>query len=135
MSANRKPKARPMDSADAPVSTERIRQRLTVPPTKSGLSAVLAKSLAAYVILRSKEPISEVINDLFEIEIEAASLVESFYSDDKCTMNLKGSLASVFSFVPIGGRKFEKDVSPKKSKALRPRSSTMKKKKTLRSKK
>ena len=134
MSAHRKPKARLTNSADAPVPTERIRQRLIVPPTKSGLSDVLTKSLAAYVILRSKEPVSAVINDLLEIEIEAASLVGSFYSDDKRSMNLKGSLASVFSFVPIGGRRLEKDITLKKSNAL-PHRSSAKKKKSRRSKK
>lgn len=128
MSAHRKPKARPASSANALVPTERIRLRLTAPPTKSGLSAVLAKSLAAYVILRSKEPVSEVINDLFEIEIAAASLVESFYSEGKQTVNLRGSLASVFSFVPIGGRKLEKSVTLDESKTPPHRTLKMKKK-------
>lgn len=127
MSAYRKPKARPMNSADALKPTERIRQFLAVTPTKSGLSNVLVKSLAAYVILRSKEPISEVMHDLFKIEIEAAYLVGSFCADGESTANLKGSLASVFSFVPIGGRRLEKNVTPRKQNALSHHSLTKKK--------
>jgi hypothetical protein len=88
----------------------------------------LAKSLAAYVILRSKEPLSEVINDLFEIETEAASLVGSFYSDDKRITNLKGSLASVFRSSLSAGESLRKTLHLKNQSDLPHRSSAQKKK-------
>lgn len=82
------------------------------------LSKLLTQSLAAYVLLRSKEPVCEVIQDLFEIESEAAALVDAFCTDNEKITNLRGTLVSVFSLVPIGRGQSVRDVTPKKAATL-----------------
>lgn len=77
------------------------------------LGNILAQSLAAYVLLRSKEPVCEVIQDLFEIESEAAALVSACCTDQEKITNLRGTLVSTFSLLPIGGGKSVRDVTPK----------------------
>lgn len=83
------------------------------------LGNILAQSLAAYVLLRSKEPVCEVIQDLFEIESAAATLVDAFCADQEKITSLRGTLVSVFSFVPVGRGQSIRDVTPKKAAALR----------------
>lgn len=89
-------------------------KRATIPPsvTKGQLRALLTYSLAAYVGTRAEEPISVVMNDLFEIEFKAASLVEAFVTEKIETPNLRGSLAGVFSTIPIGKKRSIRDVTP-----------------------
>lgn len=70
--------------------------------TQEHLRTLLTYSLAAYVGARSKEPISVVMNDLFEIEFKAANLIEAFMTEKIETPDLRGSLAGVFSVIPIG---------------------------------
>ena len=90
-------------------------RRATSPPpsvTKSQLRTLLTYSLAAYVGTRAEEPISVVMNDLFEIEFKAASLVEAFMTEKIEPPNLRGSLAGVFSIIPIGKKRSIRDVTP-----------------------
>lgn len=89
-------------------------KRATIPPsvTKGQLRALLTYSLAAYVGTRAEEPISVVMNDLFEIEFKAASLVEAFVTEKIEPPNLRGSLAGVFSTIPIGKKRSIRDVTP-----------------------
>ena len=82
--------------------------------TSQRLGNILAQSLAAYVLLRSKEPVSGVMQDLFKIENEAAALVTTFCGDKENVMSLRGTLAGVFSVVPIGQGNSVRDVTPKK---------------------
>lgn len=82
------------------------------------LGKLLTQSLAAYVLLRSKEPVCEVIQDLFEIESEAAALVDAFCTDKEKITNLRGALVSVFSLVPIGRGQSARDVTTKKAATL-----------------
>lgn len=89
--------------------------------TNRGLGNLLAQSLAAYVLLRSREPACEVIQDLFEIESEAAAIVDAFCADQEKITSLRGTLVSVFSLVPIGKGQPVRDVTPKKAAALRSR--------------
>lgn len=94
MKAVEKTKSRQKDSTHRSLSGE--------PATEAAiarLNEILTKALAAYVLLRSKELPSKVINDLCRIEIEAAQLIQSFYTNNR-KINLKGSLASVISFIP-----------------------------------
>lgn len=93
-----KTKSRRMDSIERLPSDKSTKETAI-----ARLNEILTESLAAYVFLRSKELPSKVINDLCRIEIEAAHLIKSFYSGNK-EINLKGSLASVISFIPNGNK-------------------------------
>lgn len=69
------------------------------------IGRLLTRSLAAYLILRSKEPVSEVMQDLFEIERDAAFIVDDFFSNPEGTTKIFGHLNSAFSFISVGGGK------------------------------
>lgn len=84
----------------------------TVRLTSRNMENLLTKSLAAYVLLRSREPVSVVMRDLFKIENEAATLVTEFCGDQERIASVRGTLASVFSLVPIGQRSSVKDATP-----------------------
>lgn len=75
------------------------------------LSMLLKHSLAAYVQARAKEPISVVLEDLFEIEFEAAALVDISKVGETKNTNLRGALASVFSAIPFRLNKQIRDVT------------------------
>lgn len=75
------------------------------------LSMLLKLSLAAYVQARAKEPISVVMEDLFEIEFEAAALVDISKVGETKNTNLRGALASVFSAIPFRLNKQIRDVT------------------------
>lgn len=115
MSATEKINPRQKHSDNIAVQSEAL------PPneiTNRRLGNLLAQSLAAYVLLRSKEPVCDVIQDLFEIESEAAALVDAFCADQEKITSLRGTLVSVFSLVPIGKAQSVRDVTPQKTGAL-----------------
>lgn len=77
------------------------------------IATLLTKSLAAYLILRAKEPISNVMRDLFDIERDAASVVDRYFQNPEGTTKLSTSLNTAFCFIPVGGGKPPtRDVSP-----------------------
>ena len=77
------------------------------------LGNILTQSLAAFILLRSKEPVCDVIQDLFEIESDAAALVGTFCTDQQKITSLRGTLVSAFSLIPIGRSQSVRDVTPK----------------------
>lgn len=118
MSATDKIDPRQKDSHNIAVQSEAL---AAIEITNRGLGNLLAQALAAYVLLRSKEPVCEVIQDLFEIESEAAALVDAFCVDQEKITNLRGTLVSVFSLVPVGRGQSIRDVTPKKAATLQNR--------------
>lgn len=87
-------------------------QEMVMNLDSSYLREILKGALAAYVLTRSSEPISKVISDLYDIEIEAAGLVGEVITQTKDTQ-LRGSLASVFSFIPFDTKPKVRDVTPR----------------------
>ena len=82
------------------------------------LEVLITRSLAAYILLRSREPVSVVMQDLFKMEDQAATLVTAFCKDQESIKSLRGALASTLSFVPIGQGNSTRDVTPKKTDLL-----------------
>lgn len=79
---------------------------------EQALNEVLTQSLAAYILLRSKEPVYEVMQDLIEIELKAAAIVDTHFSqkpDTKCPLNFETILASIFSYLKTTHSQFEKN--------------------------
>ena len=68
---------------------------------KAVLNRLLTQSLAAYVLLNSRKPMSDVMADLFDLEYKAAQIVAAYFNDDR-NVNLRGALAAVYSVIPIG---------------------------------
>lgn len=60
----------------------------------------LSVLLAHYVLLQSKKSISTVIEQLFEVQINAGKIVDHYF-DSENSIDLGGSLAHVFSFIKI----------------------------------
>lgn len=68
---------------------------------KEALNRLLTQSLAAYVVLNSKEPMCDVMKELFSLEYQAGQIATAYFNDDR-QFNLRGALASVYSVIPIG---------------------------------
>lgn len=79
----------------------------------------LKRTLAFYVCSRAQEPLSKVLNDIVDLEIEAANLVDQFLSQNDSSTRLDGSLSSVFSFIHLGIIKGPRDITPTSSSLLK----------------
>ncbi len=65
------------------------------------LRQMLTSALSLYVVAHSKKPVSTIVDDLFQIEIEASKLIMKILVQHKDLGHLKGSLARVLSFIPM----------------------------------
>ncbi len=63
------------------------------------IGSQLTNLLALYMIIRSNEPLSQVTNDLLDIEINAADMINKIIKCDNYYLLLRGSLASILSFL------------------------------------
>lgn len=68
---------------------------------REALNKLLTQSLAAYVVLNSRKPMCDVIDELFDLEFKAAQMVTTYLNDGK-NRNLRGALAGVYSVIPMG---------------------------------
>lgn len=68
--------------------------------TQRQLEHQLMRSLAAYVALRSSDPICTVLDDLFSLEMEAAKFLGEAIPT-MAEIKLQGSLAGVMTVIPI----------------------------------
>ncbi|MES2801729.1 MAG: hypothetical protein V4654_04510 [Bdellovibrionota bacterium] len=76
--------------------------------THQSAEHVLAKALADYVLLRSNDPIQSVIESLYEIEIEAAKMVNMHFeskSEAGKKVDFIRSLPNVYSFLKFDPKK------------------------------
>ncbi len=79
-------------------------RRKKVQTTRS-LEVILTYALAAYVISQSKKPVRQVLDRLFNIEVDAAKLIDVKIKPENRELaktNLSGVLAGVFSFIQLG---------------------------------
>ena len=67
-------------------------------------NVILASSLALKIIKGSRKPVSELVDELLEIEVQVAEFLgESLKPNDGSysKVDLRGSLARALSFIPI----------------------------------
>ena len=67
------------------------------------LRRILVSVLTLYVLVNSRRPIYEAVNELTMSEMEAAKLVSQIIKIKKINLTkiLRGSLSSIFCFVPV----------------------------------
>ncbi len=73
-------------------------------PHDDSLKSVLIGVLALYVLNESRKPVSELIEDLLEIEFQAGKLVGHINQLQKNTLqpiSLDQTISRVISFVPL----------------------------------
>lgn len=80
---------------------------LTSKQLEQALHHVLTSTLALYVLNKSSKPISRVINDLTDIQFNAAQLIGLLLNLQKNKMSridLDNTLTGIFSFIPFSDR-------------------------------
>jgi len=68
---------------------------------KRELETLLMRSLAAYILIRKKDPVCDLLEDLLEMELEAGQFLGEALKDPTIQSKLRGSLASILSVIPI----------------------------------
>lgn len=68
---------------------------------KRELEVHLMRSLAAYVLLRSKDPLCVLLDDLFHLEAQTGQFLGEAIKDHAMKTKMHGSLAGVLSMIPI----------------------------------
>lgn len=69
---------------------------------EQALNEILIQALAAYILLRAKEPVFIVMQDLLDIELKAAAIVDAYYAEHahkEGRLHLDSILASTFSYL------------------------------------
>ncbi len=64
------------------------------------LELVLMRSLTAYVVIRKKDPLPDILHDLFLIEAQAGVRLGKVIPNIETT-DLRGMLAGILTFIPI----------------------------------
>lgn len=70
---------------------------------KHDLEGQLMHCLAAYVLLRRRDPVCALLEDLLHLEAEAGEFLGHAISDVELQSRTKGALASVLSYIPFSG--------------------------------
>ena len=68
---------------------------------KRELEVRLMRSLAAYVLLRRRDPVCVLLDDLFQLEAQAGQYLGEAIKDQAMKSKMRGSLAGVLSIIPI----------------------------------
>lgn len=68
---------------------------------KRELEVQLMRSLAAYVLLRRRDPVCVLLDDLFHLESQAGQFLGEAIKDQAIKSKMHGSLSGVLSMIPI----------------------------------
>ena len=75
------------------------------------IEVILMHSLATYVLVRRKDPLCDLLEDLLALEVEAGAKLKKALFDRN--LDLKGALAGILSVIPIStqGRRIAENLN------------------------